>query len=162
MMLAVALGSLDFIGTEFMPRLDEGSIVVTSRRLPGISLTESISLGKQIERVVMSFPEVRGVVTKLGRPDLATEAMGIQESDSYLTLNPQNKWKCCRNKDELIGKLSAALSAIPGVAYEFTQPMEMRMDEALTGIRRDVAISICGADINTLPDVARNRVAVVS
>ena len=101
------LGSLHFIGTEFMPRLDEGSIVVTSRRLPGISLTESISLGKQIERVIMSFPEIKGVVTKLGRPDLATEAMGIYESDSYLTLNPQSTWKCCHSKDELIGKLSA-------------------------------------------------------
>src|SRR5260370_17555454 len=88
--------------------------------------------------------------------------MGIQESDSYLTLNPQNKWKCCRNKDELIGKLSAALSAIPGVAYEFTQPMEMRMDEALTGIRGDVAIKIFGDDINTLQDLARNVLSVAS
>jgi cobalt-zinc-cadmium resistance protein CzcA len=161
-LLAVALGSLHFIGTEFMPRLDEGSIVVTSRRLPGISLTESISLGKQIERVIMSFPEIKGVVTKLGRPDLATEAMGIYESDSYLTLNPQSTWKCCRNKDELIGRLSAALSAIPGVAYEFTQPMEMRMDEALTGIRGDVAIKIFGDDINTLHDLARQVLSVIS
>jgi cobalt-zinc-cadmium resistance protein CzcA len=161
-LLAVALGSLHFIGTEFMPRLDEGSIVVTSRRLPGISLTESISLGKQIERVVMSFPEIKGVVTKLGRPDLATEAMGIYESDSYLMLNPQSTWKCCSSKDQLIGKLSAALSAIPGVAYEFTQPMEMRMDEALTGIRGDVAIKIFGDDINTLHDFARQVLSVIS
>jgi cobalt-zinc-cadmium resistance protein CzcA len=161
-LLVVALGSLHFIGTEFMPRLDEGSIVVTSRRLPGISLTESISLGKQIERVVMSFPEIKGVVTKLGRPDLATEAMGIYESDSYLMLNPQSTWKCCSSKDQLIGKLSAALSAIPGVAYEFTQPMEMRMDEALTGIRGDVAIKIFGDDINTLHDFARQVLSVIS
>jgi cobalt-zinc-cadmium resistance protein CzcA len=161
-LLVVAIGSLHFIGTEFMPRLDEGSIVVTSRRLPGISLTESISLGKQIERVIMSFPEIKGVVTKLGRPDLATEAMGIYESDSYLTLNPQSTWKCCRSKDELTGKLSRALSAIPGVAYEFTQPMEMRMDEALTGIRGDVAIKIFGDDINVLQDVARNVLSVIA
>ena len=160
--LAVALGSLHFIGTEFMPRLDEGSIVVTSRRLPGISLTESISLGRQIEHVIMSFPEIKGVVTKLGRPDLATEAMGIYESDSYLTLNPQSTWKCCHSKDELIGRLSAALSGIPGVAYEFTQPMEMRMDEALTGIRGDVAIKIFGDDINSLQDLARQVLSVVS
>ena len=162
LLLAVALGSLHFMGTEFMPRLDEGSIVVTSRRLPGISLTESISLGKQIERVIMSFPEIKGVVTKLGRPDLATEAMGIYESDSYLTLNPQSTWKCCHNKDELIGRLSAALSAIPGVGYEFTQPMEMRMDEALTGIRGDVAIKVFGDDINSLQDLARQVLSVIS
>ncbi|HWW20094.1 MAG TPA: efflux RND transporter permease subunit, partial [Steroidobacteraceae bacterium] len=162
MLLAVALGSLHFIGTEFMPRLDEGSIVVTSRRLPGISLTESISLGKQIERVTMSFPEIKGVVTKLGRPDLATEAMGIYESDSYLTLNPQSTWKCCNSKEALIGRLSVALAAIPGVAYEFTQPMEMRMDEALTGIRGDVAIKIFGDDINALQDLARQVLSVIS
>jgi len=161
-LLAIALGSLHFIGTEFMPRLDEGSIVVTSRRLPGISLTESIILGKQIEHVIMSFPEIRGVVTKLGRPDLATEAMGIYESDSYLTLNPQNTWKCCHGKDELIGRLSAALSAIPGVGYEFTQPMEMRMDEALTGIRGDVAIKIFGDDIDTLQQLAGQVLSVIS
>jgi cobalt-zinc-cadmium resistance protein CzcA len=145
-----------------MPRLDEGSIVVTSRRLPGISLTESMSLGKQIERVIMSFPEIKGVVTKLGRPDLATEAMGIYESDSYLTLSPQSTWKCCRSKEELIGRLSVALSRIPGVAYEFTQPMEMRMDEALTGIRGDVAIKIFGDDINSLQDLARQVLSVIS
>src|ERR1700693_2902211 len=161
-LLAVALGSLLFIGTEFMPRLDEGSILVTSRRLPGISLTESISLGKQIERVVMSFPEIKGVVTKLGRPDLATEAMGIYESDSYLTLNPQKTWKCCHSTDELTGRLAAALSAIPGVAYEFTQPMEMRMDEALTGIRGDVAIKIFGDDINTLHNLAGQVLSAIS
>jgi heavy metal efflux system protein len=161
-LLAVALGSLHFIGTEFMPRLDEGSIVVTSRRLPGISLSESIGLGKQIERVIMSFPEVKGVVTKLGRPDLATEAMGIYESDSYLTPNPQSTWKCCHSKDQLISKLSAALAVVPGVAYQFTQPMEMRMDEALTGIRGDVAIKIFGDDINMLQDLARRVLSVVS
>jgi heavy metal efflux system protein len=161
-LLLIAFGSIDFIGTEFMPRLDEGSIVVTSRRLPGISLSESIRLGEQIERVIMSFPEVKGVVTKLGRPDLATEAMGIYESDSYLTLAPKRTWKCCRNKDELIGKLSAALSRIPGVAYEFTQPMEMRMDEALTGIRGDVAIKVFGDDINTLQDLAQQVLGIVS
>src|SRR5260370_10117630 len=160
--VAVALGSLDVSGTEFMTGLEGGSVVVASRRLPGISLTEAISLGKEIERVVMSFPEIKGVVTKLGRPDLATEAMGIYESDSYLTLNPQSTWKCCRSKDELIGKLSTALSAIPGVAYEFTPPMEMRMDDALTGIRGDVAIKIFGDDINTLQDLARNVLSVVS
>ena len=162
LLLTIAVGSLHFIGTEFMPRLDEGSIVVTSRRLPGISLSESIALGKQIERVIMSFPEIKGVVTKLGRPDLATEAMGIYESDSYLTLNPQSTWQCCHSKDQLISKLSLALSAIPGVAYEFTQPMEMRMDEALTGIRGDVAVKIFGDDINTMQDLARRVLSVVS
>lgn len=160
--MAIAIGSLHFIGTEFMPRLDEGSMVVTSRRLPGISLNESLRLGRQIERVIMSFPEIKSVVTKLGRPDLATEAMGVYESDSYLTLRPQSEWRCCRDKNELVGKLSAALSAIPGVSYTFTQPMEMRMDEVVTGIRGDVAIKIFGDDIATLQDLAQKTLGAVA
>ncbi len=162
LVLAAAIGSLRYIGTEFMPRLDEGSLVITSRRLPGISLDEAIRLGGQIERVIMSFPEVANVVTKLGRPDLATEAMGVYESDSYLALQPRSKWQCCRDKDELIGKLAAALRAIPGVAYTFTQPMEMRMDEMVTGIRGDVAIKIFGDDIATLQELARKTLAAVA
>jgi len=148
--VVIALISVKFIGTEFMPKLDEGSIVVTSRKLPGISLTESIQIGKEIERVIKSFPEIASVVTKLGRPDLATEAMGVYESDSYVTLAPVKQWKCCKNKDELIGKLAGELNRIPGVAYNFTQPMEMRMDEVVTGIRGDLALKIFGEDIEVL------------
>ncbi len=160
--MAVAIGSLRFIGTEFMPRLDEGSIVITSRRLPGISIDESVRLGNQIEKILMGFPEVAGVVTKLGRPDLATEAMGVYESDSYLTLRPEREWKCCRSKYELVGKLAAALRTIPGIAYTFTQPMEMRMDEIVTGIRGDVAIKIFGDDIGVLHDLAVRTLAAVA
>ena len=86
-------------------------------------------------------------MTKLGRPDVATEAMGIYESDSYLQLEPRTNWKCCRSKQELIEKLSEALQNIPGVTYTFTQPMEMRLDETVTGIRGDVAIKIFGTTL---------------
>jgi cobalt-zinc-cadmium resistance protein CzcA len=161
--LVVAAGvSLKFIGTEFMPKLDEGSIVVTSRKLPGISLNESIALGNQIEKVIRSFPEVTQVVSKLGRPDRATEAMGIEETDSYLTLQPEKNWKCCKSKDELIEKLSKALEEVPGTAFVFTQPMEMRMDEVVTGIRGDLALKIFGEDLNTLDHLATQAVSVIS
>jgi len=109
-----------------------------------------------------SFPEITSVVTKLGRPDVATEAMGIYESDSYLQLAPKEQWKCCRNKQELIEKLSGALRKIPGVAYTITQPMEMRMDETVTGIRGDVAIKIFGDDLKTLEDLGRRTLAIIS
>jgi cobalt-zinc-cadmium resistance protein CzcA len=160
--LAIALVSLLYIGTEFMPRLDEGSILITSRRLPGIAISESLDIGRQIERVMLSFPEVKSVVTKLGRPDLATEAMGVDESDSYLTLSPSRTWKCCRTKEELAGKLSTALARIPGVSYTFSQPMEMRMDEQITGVRGDVAIKIFGDDINVLQDLAARTLRAIS
>ncbi len=150
LLVVAALISLKFIGTEFMPTLDEGSMVITSKRLPGISLTESIAIGNQIEQIIKSFPEVSSVVTKLGRPDLATEAMGVYESDSYISFTPEKQWKCCKSKQELSDKLETALAKIPGVTYEFTQPMQMRMDETITGTRGDVALKIFGEDLDTL------------
>ncbi|MCP5118506.1 MAG: efflux RND transporter permease subunit, partial [bacterium] len=90
--VAVAVGSLAFIGTEFMPRLDEGSILIETRKLPGISLTQSIELSTKVEQAVLQFSEVDGVVTKLGRPDLATEAMGIYQGDVYVLLKPRSEW----------------------------------------------------------------------
>jgi len=161
-LVAAAITSLRFIGTEFMPKLDEGSIVITSRKLPGIALSESIDISKEIAGTIRSFPEVVGVVTKLGRPDVATEAMGIYESDSYLQLAPRNEWKCCHNKEELIEKLSEALQKIPGVTYNFTQPMEMRLDETVTGVRGDVAIKIFGDDLKSLEDLGKRVLAFIS
>ncbi len=162
LIIGAALVSLKYIGTEFMPKLDEGSILITSRKLPGIALTQSIDVSKEIAITMRSFPEITGVVTKLGRPDVATEAMGIYESDSYLQLAPKEQWKCCRTKQELIQKLSDALQKIPGVAYTITQPMEMRMDETVTGIRGDVAIKIFGDDLKTLEELGRRTLAIVS
>jgi cobalt-zinc-cadmium resistance protein CzcA len=161
-MVATALVSLKYIGTEFMPKLDEGSILITSRKLPGIALTDSVDVSKEIAITMRSFPEITGVVTKLGRPDVATEAMGIYESDSYLQLAPKDQWKCCKDKQELVEKLSEALQKIPGVAYTITQPMEMRMDETVTGIRGDVAIKIFGDDLKTLEDLGKRTLAIVS
>jgi cobalt-zinc-cadmium resistance protein CzcA len=161
-LVSTALISLKFIGTEFMPKLDEGSILITSRKLPGIALTQSIDISKEIAAKIRKFPEVTGVVTKLGRPDIATEAMGIYESDSYLQLAPKNQWKCCRSKQELIEKLSNALETIPGVTYTISQPMEMRMDETVTGIRGDVAIKIFGDDLKVLDDLGKRTLAIVS
>jgi cobalt-zinc-cadmium resistance protein CzcA len=160
-LVAAAITSLRFIGTEFMPKLDEGSIVVTSRKLPGIALSESIDISKEIAGTIRSFPEVVGVVTKLGRPDVATEAMGIYESDSYLQLAPKSEWKCCHGKQELIERLSEALQKIPGVTYNFTQPMEMRLDETVTGVCGDVAIKVFGTDLKTLEDLGKRVLAVI-
>jgi cobalt-zinc-cadmium resistance protein CzcA len=162
LLVVPAIVSLWFIGTEFMPKLDEGSILITSRKLPGIALSESIETSKEVASTIRSFPEVIGVVTKLGRPDVATEAMGIYESDSYLQLAPRNMWTCCRSKQELIEKLSASLQRIPGVSYTFTQPMEMRLDETVTGVRGDVAIKIFGGDLKTLEDLGKRVLALIS
>lgn len=157
-----AMVSLKFIGTEFMPKLDEGSMIVTSRRLPGISLKESIAIGNRIEKVIMSFPQVKSVVTKLGRPDLATEAMGVYESDSYLTFTPQLQNASAQRKQQFKDRLRKKLETIPGVTYEFSQPMEMRMDETIMGTRGDAVLKIFGPNLNTLQALATHAKSIIS
>lgn len=148
--VVVAIGSLSWIGTEFMPRLDEGSLLITTRKIPGISATDSIKVSQALEKAVREFPEVRSVVTKLGRPDLATESMGVYEADMYIDLKPKEEWTTASSREALVEKFSVRLEKIPGVSYNFTQPMAMRLDEVVSGIKADVAIKIFGEDTATL------------
>jgi cobalt-zinc-cadmium resistance protein CzcA len=161
-LIVVALGSIKFIGTEFMPTLDEGSMVVTSKRLPGISLTQSVAIGQQIERMIKAAPGVANVVTKLGRPDLATEAMGEYESDSYISFTPKMRDANANDKRTFSADLEKSLQKIPGVTYEFTQPMQMRMDETITGTRGDVALKIFGPDLTVLEEMARSAEKIIT
>ena len=155
--VSVAIGSLWFIGTEFMPRLDEGAILIETRKLPSISLEESVAISTRVEQVVRRFPEVSQVVTKLGRPELATEAMGIYQGDVYVNLHPEAEWTTGRDKDGLIEALAAALGEMPGVAANFTQPMAMRLDEVVSGVKADVAVKVFGEDSAVLERARRGR-----
>jgi cobalt-zinc-cadmium resistance protein CzcA len=160
--LGIALGSLYFIGTEFMPKLDEGSILVETRKLPGVSLTESVEISKRIEQRLRQFPEIADVVIKIGRPDFATEAMGINEGDTYLLLRPMDTWKRFHSKEALIAAVSKELETIPGIAYNFTQPMAMRIDETISGVKSDLAIKVFGDDFQTLDAIGERVLHAVS
>lgn len=160
--LAIAVGSLFFIGTEFMPKLDEGSILIETKKLPGVSLTESIEVSKRIEQRLRTFPEIQDVVVKIGRPDFATEAMGINEGDTYLLLRPMDQWTRFHTKDALIAAVDAELAQIPGVAYQFTQPMAMRIDETISGVKADLAIKVFGDDFRTLDTLGQQVLRAVS
>jgi heavy metal efflux system protein len=160
--VAIAIGSLVFLGTEFMPRLDEGSILIETRKLPGISLTDSVEISKRIERTLRAFPEVADIVIKIGRPDFATEAMGINEGDTYVLLRPREQWNRFHSKDELIEAFDKELSKIPGIDYNFTQPMAMRVDETISGVKADLAIKIFGDDLNTLDSLSQQVLRTVS
>ena len=159
--LLVALASVPFLGSEFMARLDEGSILVETRKLPGISLTESVNISNRIEKLILEFPEVSGVVTRIGRPDLATEAMGINQGDVYVLLKSRKDWKRFHTKDELIAALDEKLSSVPGVSCNFTQPMAMRLDETISGIKADVAVKIFGEDPRTLDQLAERALRII-
>jgi cobalt-zinc-cadmium resistance protein CzcA len=162
LLVGAALGSLAYIGTEFMPRLDEGSLLITTKKLPGIALSDSVSISRSVEKAVLEFPEVTGVVTKLGRPDLATEAMGIYEADVYILLKPREQWTTAKDKEELVTKMSQRLEQIPGVAYNFTQPMAMRLDEVVSGIKADVALKIFGDDMAVLEQLGEQAMKLLS
>ncbi|HTB17286.1 MAG TPA: CusA/CzcA family heavy metal efflux RND transporter, partial [Bryobacteraceae bacterium] len=160
--LAIAVGSLYFIGTEFMPKLDEGSILVETRKLPGVSLTESVEISKRIEQRLRQFPEIADVVIKIGRPDFATEAMGINEGDTYLLLRPMDTWMRFHSKEALIAAVAKELETIPGIAYNFTQPMAMRIDETISGVKSDLAIKIFGDDFSVLDTIGQRVLRAVS
>jgi cobalt-zinc-cadmium resistance protein CzcA len=149
--IAAAVVSLGRIGTEFMPKLDEGSILINTRRLPSVSLADATRLSTEAERIVMRFPEVVTVVTKEGRPDLATEAMGLFEGDMYVILRPRETWTTARDREGLIAAFDSALAKVPGLWISFTQPLAMRLDEAESGIRTDLGIKVIG------PDLERNQ-----
>lgn len=160
--LAVALGSIPFIGTEFMARLDEGSILIETRKMPGISLTESVEISNRIEKLIASFPEVTGVVTRIGRPDVATEAMGIYQGDVYVLLKPHDQWTRFQTREQLIDALATDLEKVPGVSYNFTMPMAMRLDETISGIKADVAVKIFGEDPRILEQLAGKTLRSIS
>jgi cobalt-zinc-cadmium resistance protein CzcA len=150
LVVAVALGSLPYLGTEFMPRLDEGTLLIESRKLPSVSLDESVEMSGRVERLLGTFPEVSGVVTKLGRPDLATEAMGIYQGDIYVALHPPATWTTGRTKATLVEAMADRLASVPGMTFNFTQPMAMRLDETISGVKADVAVKVFGRDAEVL------------
>jgi cobalt-zinc-cadmium resistance protein CzcA len=160
--IIVAVGSLSVIGTEFMPKLDEGSILVNTRRLPSVSLADATRLSTAVERILREFPEVTSVVTKEGRPDLATEAMGLYEGDVYVTLTPAKEWTTAKDREGLIAAFDSALAVIPGLEIGYTQPLAMRLDEAESGIRTDLGIKIVGNDLTVTNRLASQIEAIVA
>jgi cobalt-zinc-cadmium resistance protein CzcA len=160
-LLIVALGSVPYLGTEFMPKLDEGSLLIETRRLPSTSLPQGIAIAGQIERALMRFPEVSGVVTKMGRPELATETMGLYAGDVYVSFKPRSEWTV-DSPAELVVKMDEALSQIPGIDYNFTAPMAMRLDEAVSGVRTELGVKVFGDDLAVLERKAREIRDVVA
>ena len=148
-----AVASAGWLGREFMPRLDEGSVLIQTRRLPSTALGQGTDYSLEIERALAGLPEVKTVVSKLGRPDLATEAMGTYESDTYVILADRDSWRP-GGKDALLEAMDSALQRIPGISYAFTQPIQMRLDEAESGITTDVGVKIIGPDPDRLAALA--------
>ena len=145
------------LGSEFVPRLMEGSIVINTVRLASVSLDESVRYGTQIERALLEkFPdEIERVWTRTGSAEVATDPMGVELSDIFLTLKPRDKWKKADTQGELVAAMEKELKNLPGMRMIFTQPIEMRVNEMIAGIRSDVGIKIFGDDFEVLKEKAQ-------
>jgi cobalt-zinc-cadmium resistance protein CzcA len=152
-LLVVSLGSVPFLGTEFMPKLDEGYMLIESRRIPSVSLAQAMSVSSEVERTLKRFPEVSSVVTNLGRPQEATETMALNQADVYVTFRPKDEWKA-KSLDDLIPRMDSALAQIPGLDYDFSAPMAMRLDEVVSGVKTDLGIKIYGDSLPLLQEKA--------
>jgi len=144
------------LGGEFIPTLDEGDILIELRRLPSISLTEAIHTGQMLEAELKSIPEVINVVTRTGRPEIATDPMSINQSDVYIMMKPREEWKTAKTKEGMMEKMSEVMARIPGIGGGFSQPIEMRFNELIAGIRSDVGVKIYGEDLDTLARIAND------
>ena len=160
--LILSLSLFPFIGTEFLPQLNEGSIAIQAFRLPSISLTESIEVSGEIERALIKFPEVETVVSKTGRAEIASDPMGVEISDILVNLKPQSEWTTATTNEELAQKMREELSFIPGVAYSFSQPIALRVDELISGVKAQIAIKLFGEDMDVLKNKADQIREVVS
>ncbi|MDF9441295.1 MAG: cation transporter [Lysobacteraceae bacterium SCN 69-123] len=151
------------LGTEFIPNLDEGDIALHALRIPGTSLTQAIGMQEQLETVIKTFPEVDKVVAKLGTAEVATDPMPPSVADTFILLKDRDEWPDPRKpKDDLVAELEKAVRAIPGNNYEFTQPVQMRMNELIAGVRAEVAIKVFGDDMEQLAAIGSQVEAVAS
>jgi cobalt-zinc-cadmium resistance protein CzcA len=150
------------IGKSFMPTMDEGDLIVQLEKLPSISLAESIDLDMRVQRAILEqVPEVTSIVARAGSDELGLDPMGLNETDSFLVLKPRDQWRM-DSKETLTDAIRSVLERFPGVGYAFTQPIEMRVSEMLTGVRGDLAIKVFGHDQDRLNAIAESMVAVLS
>jgi cobalt-zinc-cadmium resistance protein CzcA len=150
-LIVVSAALFPFLGSEFIPRLDEGSLAVQVQQLPSVSLTQSVKTTTEVEKVLKRFPEVTKVVSKTGRAEVATDPMSIDFSDLYIELKPPSEWTTTHSKVELVEKMSKALAdGVPNASFSFSQPIELRVAELISGVRSDIAIKLFGDDLDTL------------
>lgn len=151
------------LGSEFIPKLREGTIVINTVRLAGVSAEESARYGTQIEQALLAaFPaEIDRAWTRTGTPEVATDPMGLEVSDVFITLKPRDQWKRASTQEELVRAMQEELSSFPGMRMAFMQPIEMRVNEMIAGVRGDVGVKIFGHDFDVLKTKAREVEAVL-
>jgi len=160
--LLVGAGALYLrVGKTFMPTMDEGDLIVQLEKLPSINLEQSLDIDLRVQQAIMeAVPEVRGVVARTGSDELGLDPMGLNQTDSFLILAPREEWRFA-TKDALVDAIRSVLEGFPGLDYAFTQPIEMRVSEMLTGVRGDLAVKVFGGNQDALNRITEEIVAVL-
>lgn len=151
------------MGTEFLPKLDEGDIALHALRISGTGLEQSVAMQNQLESVIREFDQIQQVFSKIGTPDIATDPMPPSVADTFVILKPQAEWPDpTQTKADFLAQLREAVEAVPGNKYEFTQPIEMRFNELIAGVRADVAVRIYGDDLQQLNQIGEAAINVIA
>jgi cobalt-zinc-cadmium resistance protein CzcA len=159
-LLVAAAALVPFIGTEFLPQLEEGAIAINAVRLPNASLDGSTRVGTFIEKELLGFPEVMTVVTKTGRAEISEDPMGPEQNDVLVMLRPESEWTTGRTKADLVAAMQGRLARIPGLRLSFSQPIALRVNELVSGVKSDLAVKVFGEDVAVLKENA-DRIAAI-
>jgi heavy metal efflux system protein len=150
------------MGSEFIPTLEEGDLAMQMAIQPGSSLSESINTSTKAERILLeNFPEVRHVVSKIGTAEVPTDPMAVEDADIMIILDEKENWTSARTREELVEKMKDALEVIPGATFEFTQPIQLRFNELMTGAKTDIAVKIFGEDTEVLKEYADRAASII-
>jgi len=149
------------LGTEFLPQLDEGAIAVNCVRLPSASLEGSVAVGTAIEQRLRKFPEVKTVVTKTGRAEISEDPMGPEQNDVVIMLYPEKEWKTGRTKEQLVAAIKDEMSVVPGLRLSFSQPIALRVNELISGVKSDLAVKLFGPDLDVIKPSADQIASVL-
>jgi len=151
------------MGSEFVPNLDEGDIAIHALRIPGTSLTQAVHMQQELEQVVKAFPQVDKIFAKIGTAEIATDPVPPSVADNFIMLKPKSEWPDPNlSKNALIAQMQSAVAQVPGNNYEFTQPIQMRFNELISGVRSDVAVKVFGDDMQVMKSTAEEISKVLS
>ena len=155
LLLALSLWVFSRMGSEFIPTLEEGDLAMQMTIQPGSSLSESVRTSTKAEKILLDhFPEVQHVVSKIGTAEVPTDPMAVEDADIMIIMKPREEWTSAQNREELVEKMKARLAVIPGASFEFTQPIQLRFNELMTGAKTDIAVKIFGEDTEVLKGLA--------
>jgi len=160
-LLVLAMVAYTLLGKTFLPTMDEGDLIIQLEKLPSISLEETVETDQRVQRAILErVPEVKNIIARVGSDELGLDPMGLNQTDTFLVLKPINEWRQ-PDKDWLTDQLRQVMEDFPGIAYTFTQPIDMRISEMLTGVRGDIAVKVFGTDLDQLNHAADGIVALL-